>query len=41
MSKLKRVEGMAKNLIVVRHEVAEQTRSRDYKRYVPLLTGSR
>jgi hypothetical protein len=26
----------AKNLIVVRHEVAKQTRSRDHKRYVPL-----
>jgi hypothetical protein len=25
-----------KNLIVVRHEVAKQTRSRDHKRYVPL-----
>jgi hypothetical protein len=26
----------AKHLIVVRHEVAKQTRSRDHKRYVPL-----
>jgi hypothetical protein len=26
----------SKNLIVVRHEVAKQTRSRDHKRYVPL-----
>jgi hypothetical protein len=26
----------AKNLIVVRHEVAKQTRCRDHKRYVPL-----
>jgi hypothetical protein len=26
----------AKNLIVVRHEVAKQTRSRDHKRYVPI-----
>jgi hypothetical protein len=26
----------AKNLIVVRHEVAKQTRFRDHKRYVPL-----
>jgi hypothetical protein len=26
----------AKNLIVVRHEVAKQTRSRDHKRYIPL-----
>jgi hypothetical protein len=26
----------AKNLIVIRHEVAKQTRSRDQKRYVPL-----
>jgi hypothetical protein len=25
-----------KNLIVVRHEVAKQTRSRDHKRYIPL-----
>jgi hypothetical protein len=25
-----------KNLIVVRHEVAKQTRSRDQKRYIPL-----
>jgi hypothetical protein len=27
---------MGQNLIVVRHEVAKQTRSRDHKRYVPL-----
>ena len=26
----------AKNLILVRHEVAKQTRSRDHKRYIPL-----
>jgi hypothetical protein len=26
----------ANNLIIVRHEVAKQTRSRDHKRYVPL-----
>jgi hypothetical protein len=26
----------AKNLILIRHEVAKQTRSRDQKRYVPL-----